>query len=140
MLWIKAFHLIFIVCWFAGLFYLPRLFVYHSEASDAISLERFKVMERKLYYYIMIPCMLLTIFFGLGLLGSNWAIYKTAGWMHTKLLLVVLLIGYHHMCGYYLKQFAKDKNRHSSRFYRIFNEIPVVFLIAIIVLAVVRPF
>ncbi|MFA6058594.1 MAG: protoporphyrinogen oxidase HemJ [Taibaiella sp.] len=140
MLWIKAFHLISIVCWFSALFYLPRLFVYHSEASDTLSLERFKVMERKLYYYIMIPSMLLTIFFGLGLIGSHWAIYKTAGWMHAKLFLVVLLIGYHHMCGYYLKQFAQNKNRHSSRFYRIFNEIPVLFLIAIIVLAVVRPF
>lgn len=140
MLWIKALHLISIVCWFAALFYLPRLFVYHSEASDTLSLERFKVMERKLYYGIMIPSMLLTIFFGLGLIGSNWAIYKTAGWMHAKLFLVVLLIGYHHMCGYYLKQFAKNQNRHSSRFYRIFNEIPVLFLIAIIVLAVVRPF
>lgn len=140
MLWLKAFHLISIVCWFAGLFYLPRLFVYHSEASDTISLERFKVMERKLYYGIMLPSMLLTIFFGLALFMQHMAIYKTAGWMHTKLLLVFFLIGYHHICGRYLKQFAENKNKHSSRFYRIFNEVPVVFLIAIIILAVVRPF
>lgn len=140
MLWIKAFHLISMVCWFAGLFYLPRLFVYHSEASDTISLERFKVMEKKLYYYIATPSMLLTLFFGVWLLMYGWGAYKTAGWMHTKLLLVVLLIGYHHICGYYVKQFAQNKNRHSSRFYRIFNEVPVVFLIAIIILAVVRPF
>jgi putative membrane protein len=140
MLWVKAFHLISMVAWFAGLFYLPRLFVYHSESTDSISLERFKIMERKLYYFIMIPSMLLTIFFGLWLFKENMFLYKSAGWMHTKLLLVVLLIAYHHVCGYYVKQFAQNKNRHSSRFYRIFNEIPAVFLIAIIILAVVRPF
>ncbi len=140
MLWVKAFHLIFIVTWFSGLFYLPRLFVYHSGATDMVGIERFKVMERKLYYFITTPSMLLAVLFGLWLLIPNWDFYKTAGWMHTKLLLVVLLIGYHHMCGYYLKQFAKNNNQHSEKFYRIFNEIPVLFLVAIIILAVVRPF
>jgi putative membrane protein len=137
MLWIKAFHLI---AWFSGLLYLPRLFVYHSEATDLISQERFKIMERKLYYYITTPAMLLTIAFGLVMLMANWPVYKTAGWMHTKLLLVVLLIGYHHACGIYVKRFANGENRRSSKFYRIFNEVPAVFLIAIIILAVVRPF
>lgn len=140
MLWLKAFHLIAMVAWFAGLFYLPRLFVYHSEAHDTISIERFKVMERKLYFYIMVPSMLLTVIFGLWLLTETWTLYKTAGWMHTKLLLIILLLIYHHVCGYYVKQFAKNNNRHSSRFYRIFNEIPALFLISIIILAVVRPF
>jgi protoporphyrinogen IX oxidase len=141
MLWIKAFHIIFIVTWFAGLFYLPRLFVYHSEATDIISLERFKVMERKLYYYIMTPSMLLAVFFGLCLLMPYWSsVYKTEGWMHTKLLLVFILLGYHHSCGVYLKRFANNDNRRSSKFYRIFNEVPVVLLIAIVILAVVKPF
>ncbi|HLF66325.1 MAG TPA: protoporphyrinogen oxidase HemJ [Gammaproteobacteria bacterium] len=140
MLWIKAFHLIAMVCWFAGLFYLPRLFVYHSNATDIVGIERFKVMERKLYACIMRPAMLLTVFLGLWLLISNWPIYKTAGWMHTKLLLVVLLLGYHHVCGRYVRQFAENNNQHTERFYRIFNEIPTVLLILIVVLAVVRPF
>lgn len=140
MLWIKAFHIIAMVAWFGGLFYLPRLFVYHSEATDIVGIERFKVMERKLYNYIMRPAMLLTVFFGLWLLMKNWPIYKTAGWMHTKLLLVVILLGYHHVCGAYVKRFARDDNQHSSRFYRIFNEVPTVLLILIVILAVVRPF
>ncbi len=140
MLWIKAFHLISMVAWFAGLFYLPRLFVYHSTATDIISIERFKVMERKLYSFIMRIAMLLTVFFGLWLLAAHWPIYKTAGWMHAKLFLVVILLGYHHVCGRYVRQFAENNNQHTERFYRIFNEVPAVLLILIIILAVVRPF
>ena len=140
MLWIKAFHLIFMVAWFAGLFYLPRLFVYHSLTHDAISLERFKVMERRLYLGIMTPAAVLTIIFGLILMMMNWPVYKHAGWFHTKLLLVLLLLGYHHMCGRIIKRFNNNENTHGDKYYRIFNEIPLLFLIAIVILAVVRPF
>jgi putative membrane protein len=139
-LWLKALHIISMVCWFAGLFYLPRLFVYHATANDAISIERFKIMERKLYRYIMMPSMLLTLIFGVWMLSSSVAFYKTQAWMHAKLTLVVLLIGYHHICGAYVKKFAKDANTHSAKFYRWFNEVPSVLLIAIIILAVVKPF
>ena len=140
MLWLKALHLITMVAWFSGLFYLPRLFVYHTDAQDSTSIERFKVMERKLYYFITTPAMVLTLVFGLWLMAKGGAIYKGAGWLHAKLFLVVLLVGYHHMCGRYLKQFARDANQHSAKFYRVFNEVPTVFLIAIILLAVLRPF
>lgn len=140
MLWLKAFHLISMVAWFAGLFYLPRLFVYHAQASDSISLERFTVMERRLYRGIMNPAMIATLFFGGWMLYLGWPMYKTMGWVHAKLFLIVLLIGYHHVCGAYVKKFARDANKHTSKFYRWFNEVPTVFLIAIVILAVVRPF
>lgn len=139
-LWLKALHIISMVCWFAGLFYLPRLFVYHADATDTISIERFNIMERRLYRYIMTPAMILTIIFGIWMLSSSITFYKTQGWMHAKLTLVVLLIGYHHMCGAYMKKFAKNANQHSAKFYRWFNEVPTVMLIAIVVLAVVKPF
>lgn len=140
MLWLKALHLIAMVAWFAGLFYLPRLFVYHADATDNISIERFKVMERRLYRGIMNPAMIATLVFGIWMLVIGWPVYKSMGWLHLKLTLIVLLIGYHHVCGAYLKKFARDANKHSAKFYRWFNEIPTVFLIAIVILAVVRPF
>lgn len=140
MLWLKALHLISMVAWFAGLFYLPRLFVYHAQASDTISLERFKLMERRLYRGIMNPAMIATLVFGGSMLVMGWPAYKTMGWMHAKLTLIVLLIGYHHVCGAYLKKFARGANTHSSKFYRWFNEVPTVFLIAIVILAVIKPF
>ncbi len=141
MLWIKAFHIVFMVTWFAGLFYLPRLFVYHSMASDQISIDRFKIMERKLYYGIMAPGAILTLLSGLWLLYSYaWMLYKQSGWLHAKLLLVVILIGYHLYCGYLRKQFAADKNQHSHVFYRWLNELPVLILISTVILVVVRPF
>ncbi|MED5612054.1 protoporphyrinogen oxidase HemJ [Pseudomonas sp. JH-2] len=138
-LWIKALHIVAVVCWFAGLFYLPRLFVYHAMSEDAASRERFQVMERKLYRGIMGPSMVLTI-----LLGA-WMLYLTPawlsqGWMHAKLTLVVLLIGYHHACGAMLKRFARGENRRSHVFFRWFNEVPVLFLLAIVILVVVKPF
>ena len=137
MLWVKALHVIFMVTWFAGLFYLPRLFVYHAMATDAPSLKRFKVMERKLYYGIMTPGAVLTVLFGLWL----WLGYGISGrWMHAKALLVVLLIGYHLSCGALLRAFAHDRNVRSHRWYRLFNEVPVVFLAAIVILVVVKPF
>lgn len=140
MLWLKALHIILATCWFAGIFYLPRLFVYHAMAEDAVSRERFKVMERKLYNGIMIPSMILTLVFGLWMLFDNWSGYRHQGWLHAKLVLVVLLVGYHHLCGAYMKRFARDENTRSHKFYRWFNEVPVVLLLGIVILAVVRPF
>ncbi len=139
MLWVKAFHLIFMVTWFAGLFYLPRLFVYHAQTKDAVSNERFKVMERKLYYAITTPGMLLTLLFGAWLISLNPALYLGQLWMHIKLALVGLLIIYHFYLGILLRRFKCDNNRHSHIYYRWLNEVPVLFLIVIIVLAVVRP-
>jgi protoporphyrinogen IX oxidase len=137
MLWIKSFHLIFMVTWFAGLFYLPRLFVYHAMAEDAASRQRFKVMERKLYYGIMTPGAVLTIVFGLWLwLGYGFG----GGWLRAKLALVVVLVVYHLWCGRLLSQFKHDRNAHSHVWYRWFNEFPVVVLIAVVVLTVVKPF
>src|SRR3954467_570333 len=137
MLWIKSLHLIFVVSWFAGLFYLPRLFVYHAGATDAISLDRFKVMERRLYRGIMMPAMLLTLASGLWLwLGFGFQ----GGWLHAKVFLVVLLVAYHFWLRRMLGDFARDANRRSDRFYRIVNELPTVLLIAIVILVVVKPF
>ena len=136
----KAFHIIAVVTWFAALFYLPRLFVYHAMAEDRVSIERFKIMERRLYRGIMTPSMVVAVLLGLWLLRENWGYYRQEGWMHAKLGLAVLLIGYHHMCLAFMKKFAADANARSHVFYRWFNEVPVLFLIAMVVLAVVRPF
>ncbi|MES2353343.1 MAG: protoporphyrinogen oxidase HemJ [Pseudomonadota bacterium] len=137
MLWIKAFHIIFMVTWFAGLFYLPRLFVYHTMAEDEISIERFKIMERKLFFGIMTPGAVLTILFGVWL----WRGYGfSGGWLHAKMGLVAVLIAYHFYCGKLFIDFKHDKNRHGHVFYRWLNELPVVLLIAIVVLVVVKPF
>lgn len=140
MLWIKAFHIIFMVTWFAGLFYLPRLFVYHAMSEDEISNARFKIMERKLFYGIMAPGAVLTIIFGVWLLSYGWQSYLQMGWMHAKLALVLLLIIYHIYCGYLVNVFKNDKNHRSHIYYRWFNEIPVLFLVAIVILAIVKPF
>lgn len=124
------------VTWFAGLFYLPRLFVYHAMSDDLPGLERFKVMERKLYYGIMTPGAVLTILFGLWL----WLGYGiSGGWLHAKLVLVIMLIAYHLYCGKLLADFKYDRNRHGHVYYRWFNEIPVVILIAVVILVVVKP-
>ena len=138
-LWLKALHIVAIVCWFAGLFYLPRLFVYHAMSEDAISRNRFQVMERKLYRGIMIPSMIATLAFGIGMIALNPALFS-GGWLHAKLALVVLLIGYHHMCGAQLKRFARNENTRSHVFYRWFNEFPVLLLLAIVILVVIKPF
>ncbi|PKM21337.1 MAG: protoporphyrinogen oxidase HemJ [Gammaproteobacteria bacterium HGW-Gammaproteobacteria-14] len=138
-LWIKAFHLIAVVTWFAALFYLPRLFVYHAMAEDAISRERFKVMERKLYRGIMTPSMIVVVALGVWLLYLN-PVWLKMGWMHAKLALVALLIAYHHACLVYMKRFARDENTRSHVFYRWFNEAPVLILIAVILLAIIKPF
>ena len=141
LLWIKAFHIIFMVTWFAGLFYLPRLFVYHAMSDDAESRERFKIMERKLYYGIMTPGAVLTIVFGLWLLAAyGWQVYGHTVWLHAKLALVALLIFYHLYCGKLLRDFRHDRNRYTHVFYRWFNEVPALILIAVVVLTVVKPF
>ena len=140
MAWILSFHLIFMVTWFAGIFYLPRLYVYHAMCNDEIGDERFKVMERKLYYGIMTPGGILTTLFGLWLLSLNPQTYLSMGWVHVKLTLVALLWIYHLYCGHLRKQFFANKNKHSHVFYRLLNEIPVLILVAVIILAVVKPF
>ena len=137
MLWVKSLHIIFMVTWFAGLFYLPRIFVYHAITSDEAGVARFKVMERKLYFGIMTPGAVLTISFGLWL----WLGYGiSGGWMHAKLLLVSVLIGYHLWCGKLVADFKRDRNRHSHVWYRWFNEFPVLILVAVVILVVVKPF
>ncbi|MBP54593.1 MAG: TIGR00701 family protein [Marinobacter sp.] len=140
MLWVKALHIVSMVCWFAGLFYLPRLFVYHAACEDEPGRQRFKIMERKLYRGITTPSMAATVVFGLWLIGYNVEGYMSQGWIHAKLLLVVLLIGYHFYCGHLVKVFRDDQNTRSHVFYRWFNEIPVLALVAVVILAVVKPF
>lgn len=138
MLWLKALHIIFMVTWFAGLFYLPRLFVYHALSDDRTSLDRFKIMERKLYYGIMTPGALLTLLFGVWLwVGHGYGFMFL--WLNIKLVLVVLLIAYHLYCGRLLADFRHDRNRHGHVFYRWLNELPVLVLLAVVILAVVRP-
>jgi putative membrane protein len=138
-LWIKAFHIISVITWFAALFYLPRLFVYHAMTSDKISIDRFKIMERKLYKGIMTPSMIIAVVLG-GLLAiSNWNGYSQFYWLHIKISLVVLLVVYHFYCGYFLQVFKNDLNKNSDKFYRYFNEFPVLILIAIVILVVVKP-
>lgn len=140
MLWIKAFHIVAVVTWFAGLFYLPRLFVYHAMSEDRAGQERFKVMERKLYRGIMTPSALVAAALGFWLIAYNPAYYMQSGWMHAKLALVAVLAVYHLMCWRYLRLFRADANRHSHVFYRWFNEFPVLLLVAIVILVVVKPF
>ena len=138
--WVEAFHVISVVCWFAGLFYLPRLFVYHAMSEDGISRERFKIMERKLYRGIATPSMVLTIIFGAWLVALSPAYYFSSGWFRAKLILVGLLIAYHLMCRYHLTKFHRDANSHSHVYFRWFNEFPVLLLVGIVVLVIVKPF
>ncbi|KPP99195.1 protoporphyrinogen oxidase HemJ [Marinobacter sp. HL-58] len=140
MLWVKALHIIAMVCWFAGIFYLPRLFVYHAACEDEPGRERFKIMERKLYRGITTPSMVATVIFGLWLISYNVQGYMSQGWLHAKLLLVVLLIVYHFYCGHLVKVFRDDRNTRSHVFYRWFNEVPVLVLVAVVILASVKPF
>ena len=140
MLWLKAFHIIFMVTWFAGLFYLPRIFVYHAMTEDEAGHERFKIMERKLYYFVM-PWMILTMVFGIWMLYAYaWAAWGNTLWLQIKLVLVALLVVYHFWCGRLVKAFAENRNTRSHVWYRWFNEIPVFFLFAIILLASLKPF
>ena len=142
MLWLKAFHIVFVVTWFAGLFYLPRLFVYHAEATEPVVRERLKTMQRRLLGITHIGGAL-ALAFGLLTLGAfagGSAAYLQQGWLHAKLALVVLLIAYHVMLMRLVREFACDANRRSSRWLRVFNEVPALLLIAIVLLVVVKPF
>ncbi len=140
MLWVKALHLIAMVCWFAGIFYLPRLFVYHAACDDQPGRERFKIMERKLYRGITTPAMIATLVFGGWLVSINPQGYLSQGWLHAKLTLIAVLVAYHLYCGRLVKVFRDDRNRHSHVFYRWLNELPVVILVAVVILATVKPF
>jgi putative membrane protein len=136
MLWVKALHIVFVVSWFAGLFYLPRLFVNHAMTQDHPTAERLALMERKLYRF-MTPIGALALFFGVWLwLGFGY----TGAWLHAKLALVLLLVAYHLYCGKLVRDFADGRNRHGHAWYRWFNELPVLILFAVVVLVVVKPF
>ena len=136
MLWVKAFHIIFVVSWFAGLFYLPRIFVNHAMATEPAEIARLKLMEGKLYRFVT-PIGTLAIIFGFWL----WFGYGfSGGWLHAKTALVMLLAGYHLYCGHLVKLFAQDRNTRSHVFYRWFNEAPVLLLAAIVILVTVKPF
>jgi putative membrane protein len=140
LLWLKAFHVIFMVAWFAGIFYLPRLFVNHAETTNKDIQEQLKGMEKRLLYFVT-PFAIFTVGFGLAIIhfyGMEW--FKTAAWLHAKLTLVVLLLIYHGYCFHLVKVFREDRNQRSGKFYRIFNEIPVLALFAIIILVYVKPF
>ncbi|WP_101759172.1 protoporphyrinogen oxidase HemJ [Oceanicoccus sp. KOV_DT_Chl] len=139
MLWIKAFHIIAIVCWFAGIFYLPRLFVYHAMAEDQATREHLKIMERKLYRF-MSPFAVFTLVFGGWLASYNWAYYWQSKWFIAKSVLVVILIIYHGVCGHFVQQLQQDRCQRSHVFYRWFNEVPVLVLFAVVILVVVKPF
>jgi putative membrane protein len=138
-LWLKALHIVAVISWMAGLLYLPRLFVYHAAvAPGSAQSETFKVMESRLYKFIMMPAMTLTWIVGIVLvLQGGWL---TAGWLHAKLILVVAMTIMHGLLGHWANEFAFDRNRHSQKFYRIANEIPTVLLILIVILATVKPF
>ncbi len=139
-LWLKAFHIIAVICWMAGIFYLPRLFVYHSTTPEQSGRDRFKVMEAKLYRIIMNPSMLVTLVLGVWMLVESWHAYSGSVWMWLKILLVVVLVGYHHYCLMIMRAFARDKVPHSEKFFRVFNEIPVLILIPVVILVTVKPF
>lgn len=139
MLWVKAFHIISIVCWFAGIFYLPRLFVYHAMADDQATREHLKVMEHKLYRFMSIFAVT-SVALGAWLLSYNWDYYWQSMWFIIKLLLVLGLIAYHLVCGRYVKRLAQDNDQRGHVFYRWFNELPVFILFAVVILVVVKPF
>jgi putative membrane protein len=139
MLWVKAFHIIFMVTWFAGLFYLPRLYVYHAASTDDASNQRFKIMERKLYYGITTPGAIITIGLGFWLVHMQGYALLSTFWLQAKLALVALLVLYHLYCGKLLNDFKYDRNQHSHVWYRWFNEMPVFILIAVILLVELQP-
>lgn len=141
MLWIKAFHIIAVVCWFAGIFYLPRLFVNHAMVEDAATKAHLALMERKLYRF-MTPFMLLTLIFGVVIVvkGGFWESFRVHHWLHAKIALVVVLCGYHGWMGATVKRFAAGTNTRSHKFYRVMNELPVLILFAAVILVVVKPF
>ena len=139
MLWLKAFHLIFVVCWFAGLFYLPRIFVYYAASDHADTRQQLAVMARKLYRFVT-PFMIIAIALGLAMIAQSPDYYLQAKWMWLKLAGVAFLVVYHLQCGRYVSAINKNTDKHSHVFYRFFNEVPVLFLFGIVLLAVLKPF
>lgn len=139
MLWILALHIIAVICWFAGLFYLPRLFVYHAMTDSKEVSEQFKVMERKLYLYIMHPSLVVTVLSGYWLVFDVFPHANYPMWLHVKLSLVGLLVIFHIFCGLAVRSFRLDQNKRPHRFYRVFNEIPTILLLVIVGLAVIQP-
>ena len=139
MLWTQALHVIFMVCWFAGLFYLPRIFVYYAQAEDPATKTTLATMARKLFKFVT-PFMVLTVVFGLWRLSFQLDYYLSAGWMHAKLACVAFLIGYHVQCGVYMGRINRGEDDKTHVFYRFFNEVPVLFLFAIVLLVYLRPF
>jgi len=137
MLWLKAFHVVFVVSWFAGLFYLPRLFVYHVATQDSPGRERFVVMERRLFFIMTLGALLAVLFGAAMILAAPG--YLAMGWLRAKLLLVLALVGYHTWCYRLLLAFRAGRAPHTQRWYRLFNEVPALLLVAIVVLAVVKP-
>jgi putative membrane protein len=139
--YVKAFHVIAIIAWMAGLLYLPRLFVYHADAAKGSELsETFKIMERRLLRFITTPAMIAAWLLGLWLAFSGLIDWRADGWFHLKLALVILLSAFHGLLAKWTKDFADDRNTHSARFYRIANEVPTILMVAIVILVVVRPF
>ena len=138
-LFFKSIHLIAVISWMAGLLYLPRIFVYHSEANHDSQKEVFKIMERKLYNYIMMPAMLLSWIFGLALIHSIGFSSFSELWMQIKIILVVILTFYHFSLGKYLNDFALDSNQKTSKFFRIYNEIPTIILVVVIFVVIFKP-
>ena len=138
-LWIKAFHLVFVISWFAGIFYLPRLFVHHAMSEDRATQERLSIMERKLYRFIT-PIAFISLGLGLWMSYLNWEYFRSAGWFHAKAAAVIVLFLYHFYCGHLVSVFAHQDNQRSHQFYRLFNEFPVFLLVAIVIFAVVKPF
>jgi protoporphyrinogen IX oxidase len=138
MLWLKALHIIAVVTWFAGLFYLPRLFVYHADANDSISVQRFDIMERRLFIIMSIGATAAVVFGAAMLINAPG--YLHMGWLRVKLLFVLLLFAYHLCCYKLMRDFALRRNSHSAKWYRAFNEAPSLLLIVIVILAVVKPF
>ena len=139
MLWLKAFHIIFVVCWFAGLFYLPRIFVYYAASEHEATRRQLAIMARKLYRFVT-PFMYIAIGFGIAMILQNPSYYLSAAWMWVKIGAVILLIVYHAMCGRYVHAINENQDQHSHVFFRFFNEVPVLFLFGIVLLAVLKPF
>lgn len=139
-LWIKALHIIAVITWMAAIFYLPRLFVYHSMSEDQISRDRFVIMEQKLLRIIGNPSMIAVYIFGIWMTYLGWDYYSTQIWYWCKITLIAMLTTYHHACVAYFKQFRDGRCTKSHKFFRIFNEIPVLILFGIVILVVVKPF
>lgn len=139
MLWLKAFHIIAVICWMAALFYLPRLFVYHAMSEDSPSRERFLIMERKLYRGIATPAMIASLLLGLGMIHLLWDYYVTQTWFWIKMALVLLLVIYHFACGKFYRELRDATHTRSHTFFRWFNEAPVLLLVGIVIMVVVRP-